>query len=292
MSNLHTKAILLRCFIGKWDGAIRDVSASKAFTKQHNMDENAGIFSKYLISKSALRPIDQAALQLRRFHQRMTIPWSLDGVGLITNDKLLAYTQGMRKHKEAFNNAVQNFLTHYEIHISDARKRLGDRFDINEFPSRHELAQKFCVDVHPMPVPSSGHILADLTDTGIDTAVIDREVQQATEKAMQRMWGAIHARLSQLCAVLDDPEHRLHRSHLDQLTDYVDKLEEFNLFESQQFKQYIQFIRTNILSVPVDTLRHDLNVRADVANKIREAISAASQFIGDDNGNPQTEDLS
>lgn len=284
---IHSKALLLRCTISKWDGAIRDVTASKQFMKAHNMDENAGVFNKYLISRSALNPIDKAAMDIRRFHQRMTIPWTLDGVGLITNDKLFEYTQGMRLYKEAFNNAVQNFLTHYEIHISDAERRLGDRFVRTEFPTKSQLAAKFEVNISPLPVPSSGHILIDLTETGMDASQIDREVEQATDKAMQRMWTSINVRLSQLCNVLDDPEHRLHRSHFDMLKDYVDKLEEFNLFDSEHFKKFIAFIRTNILGVPIDDIRHDLGVRQDVANRVREAISVSNQFTGDADGNTQ-----
>jgi hypothetical protein len=282
--SIHSKAILLRCTISKWDGAIRDVSASKQFTVQHNMDENAGVFSKYLVSKSALKPIDHAATAIRRFHQRMTIPWSLDGVGLITNDKLLDYTQGMRALKDAFAVAVSNFLTHYDIHISDARKRLGDRFDLREFPTKYELASKFNIEMSPLPVPSSGHLLVDLSNTGMDAHSIDREVTQATEKAMARMWKSIHTRLSQLQAVLDDPEHRVHKSHFELLEDYVNKLEEFNLFDSQQFKSYISFIRINITGVPIDDIRHGVEVRQRVADKVREAISAAAQFTGEDDG--------
>ena len=288
--SIHSKALLLRCSINKWDGAIRDVSASKQFMKQHNMDENAGMFSKYLVSKSALRPIEHAATQIRRFHNRMTIPWSLDGVGLITNDKLFDYTQGMRLHKEAFNAAVSNFLTHYEIHVNDARLRLGDRFELAEFPSKGQLQHKFAVDVHPLPVPSSGHILVDLADSGMDASAIDREVESATNKAMTRMWNSIHVRLTQLCEVLDDPEHRLHKSHFELLKDYVDKLEEFNLFDSQQFKQFIAFIRTSILGVPIDDIRHDLGVRQTGANHVREAISASAQFTGEDDGNKEVQD--
>jgi hypothetical protein len=287
---IHSKAILLRCTISKWDGAIRDTTASKQFMKANNMDENAGVFNKYLISKSALQPIDKAALDIRRFHQRMTIPWSLDGVGLITNDRLFEYTQGMRAYKDAFNTAVTNFLQHYDIHISDAQRRLGNRFVRSEFPTKHELACKFEVDVHPLPVPSSGHILVDLTEAGMDPAVIDKEVERATDKAMQRMWTAIHVRLSHLCEVLDDPERRVHKSHFDALGEYVDKLEEFNLFESEQFKQFISFIRINILNIPLDDVRHDHAVRSDVANRVREAVSASSQFTGDSDGHSQEDE--
>lgn len=288
--SLHSKAILLRCTVRQWDGAIRDVTASKQFTRQHNMDENAGIFSKYLISKSALQPIRHAEMQIRKHHNRMTIPWSLDGVGLITNDKLLEYMQTMRLLINAFNEAVDNFIRHYEIHVSDAKLRLGDRFEIREFPSHGQLRQKFCVEVTPLPVPSSGHILADLTESGIDATEIDKEVSKAMDKAMARMWSAVHARLSQLCAVLDDPEHRVHKSHFELLGDFMDKLEEFNLFESQQFATFIGSVRANVINIPIDDVRNDPATRQRVANHVRAAISAAAQFTGDDNGYTSQED--
>lgn len=286
--SIHSKAILLRCTINKWDGAIRDVSASKLFMRQHNMDENAGIFSKFLVSKSALRPIDNAVTSIRRYHNNMTIPWSLDGVGLITNERLLEYTRGMREHKAGFDEAVSNFLNHYEIHISDARKRLGDRFELAEFPSKQALQTKFSVNVHPLPVPSSGHILVDLAEAGMDSSQIDKEVERATNKAMERMWSSIYVRLTQLCTVLDDPEHRLHKSHLDVLDDFITKLEEFNLFENDEFKTFINFVRVKVLAVPIDALRNDLQIRSRVANDIRTAMSAAAQHMGEDNGDAPT----
>lgn len=288
--SIHNRAVLLRCTVNKWDGAIRDVSASRQFMAQHNMDKDSGVFSKYLVSKSALKPIEQAVAQVRRFHQSMTIPWSLDGVGLITNDRLLDYTRGMREHKEAFSNAVNHFLMHYDIHISNARKRLGDRFDLSEFPTIENLRSRFGIDIQPLPVPSSGHILIDLTSAGIDKSEIDREVERATNKAMERMWVSIYTRLDQIREVLDDPKHRVHKSHFDLLGDFVNKLEDFNMFNSQQFKDFVAFVRLRILGVPLEEVKHDPLVRKEVADRVREAMSAAQQFTGEEDGSTQTQD--
>jgi hypothetical protein len=287
--SIHDKAVLLRCTVYKWDGAIRDVSASRQFMAAHNMDKDSGVFNKYLIAKSALKPIEQAVSQVRRFHQSMTIPWSLDGVGLITNVRLLDYTRGMREHRDAFNVAVNNFLLHYDVHISNARKRLGDRFDLSEFPTVTTLRCKFGVEVQPLPVPSSNHILVDLASAGIDKSEIDREVERATNKAMERMWASIYTRLDQIREVLDDPEHRVHKSHFDALADFMDKLEDFNLFDSHQFKTFASFIRIRILGVPLDQIKHDPLVRKDVADKVREAMAAAEQFTGEEDGITQTQ---
>lgn len=282
--SLQAKAILLACHISKWDGTVRDATASKQFMVQNNMATNAGVFNKYLIAKESLKPIEQATSKVRQFHHKMTVPWSLEGVGLITNDRILAYTEGIRPLKDAFYEAVQNFVLHYEIYISDARKRLGNRFDITEFPSKQDLLNKFHVDIHPLPVPSSDHLIHDLTGSGLDASDIDKAVEDATAKAMQRLWTSLHARLHMLQQTLSDPERRVFKSHFEMLEEHVNKIEEFNLFNNDTFKNFITFVRNQILSPSLNDIKFAPEVRSRVLDNINQAIAAAQPFIGTNYG--------
>lgn len=288
--SLQSKAVLLRCRISKWDGAVRDVAASKQFTKQNNMDENSGVFNKYLISKNALKPIDKAVNDIRNFHHKMTVPWSLEGVGLITNNLLLEYMQGMRQLKDAFDFAVRNFIDHYDVHVSDAKKRLGPRFIAAEFPSKYELQDKFSVEIAPLPIPSSDHMLIDLTNAGLDKTIVDKEVNKAVNKAMSRVWSTVTSRLTQLHDVLADTEHRVHKSHFDFLRDYIEKLQEFNLFEDENFDAFADFINTNVLAIPIDLVKHSPDVRLQVVAKLQEAITAAQPYTGGLSGQETQDD--
>jgi hypothetical protein len=281
--SLQAKAMLLACHISKWDGTIRDATASKQFMIQNNMSDNAGIFSKYLIDKESLKPIEQATNKIRQFHHKMTIPWSLEGVGLITNDKLLSYTQGVKPLKDAFYDSVKNFLDHYEIYISDARKRLGARFNLNEFPSKDELIQKFQVNIYPLPVPSSEHLLHDLTGSGLDATDIDKAVEQATDKAMQRLWSSLYSRLTMLQQTLADPERRVFKSHFELLEEYINKIEEFNMFDNQTFRHFVTFVRHQILAPSLTDIKTAPEIRLEVLDKIGQAIEAAYPFIGSKN---------
>lgn len=280
MGTIHKKALLVQCRIRKWDGAVRDGVASTELKKRNGMHNDSGVFTKFLLSKSVLKPIEDLAIRIRRFHNSMTIPYSLEGVGVLPTAKLFAYRQGMTKHKESYEQAVQTLIDHYDFHVSDSKLRLGSRYDPAEFPTADELRSHFSVDTVLMPIPSSDHLLIDLTESGYDKADVDKAVEQAVDKANQRLWSALHNRLCEIKPILDDPARRYMASHRDKLGEFIDKINEFNFADSDNVKAIVSFIRDKIVIHDLDAVRHDPKIRSYVAAKVSEAIATCKPYIG------------
>lgn len=278
--SIQTKALLMKCTIGVWSGTIKDNKALKEYLTQHKMSDDAGSMNKHLIAKSALKSITNEVSAIREFHRNMTMPWNLDGVGLLLNERLLEYMSGMRELKQSFEVAVQNFLTHYDVYISDARLRLGDRFQQNEFPPKEYLATRFYVDVSPLPIPTSEHLLTDLTDSGLDKSMIDKAVEDAQNKAMQRMWQTLYARLQHFSTALEE-DKTFKRTTIEKLDEHVNRLREFNFYADKKFESLMKFIEINITSNNADDIRKNKDVRNAIQKTLAEALIACKPYIGD-----------
>lgn len=281
--SIQTKALLMKCTIGTWDGTIKDNKALKDYLAQHKMSDDAGSMTKHLIAKSALKAITDEVNTIRNYHRSMTMPWNLDGVGLLLNERLLDYMAGIRELKQSFDVAVQNFLTHYDVYISDARLRLGDCFQQNEFPSKEYLATRFYVDISPLPIPTSEHLLTDLTDSGLDKSMIDKAVEDAQDKAMQRMWVSLYTRLRHFSNALEEGK-TFKRTTIEKLDEHVNRLREFNFYADKKFESFMKFIEINITSNNADDIRKNKDVRSAVQKALAEALIACKPYIGEQNG--------
>lgn len=288
--SLQNKAILIKCSIGMWSGQIRDNGALINFLEQHKMASDAGSLNKHLVSKASLRVITDAVNDIRTFHRNMTAPWDLEGVGLITSDRLLKYMDGMRPRKEAFDVAVSSFLNHYDIYKSDARIRLGDRFMEEEFPSTAYLKTRFYVDISPMPIPSSSHILVDLAGAGLDKYDVDKAVREAEAKATQRLWSSILSRMLSLKQSLETESRRFKATTLEALDDHVDKLRDFNFYKNEEIESFLNYVETNITCHSAEEIRKFDDVHKHVVKSLDAAIVACKPYAGDANGEKETAD--
>lgn len=279
--SITDQAILMKCTISQWNATIRDKKALKDFLTQEKMADDAGTLEKHLIAKTSLKSISDAAKNIRDMHRKMTMPWDLDGVGLLMNDKIFAYTKAMRELTSAFDEATTNFLKHYDVYISDSKLRLGNRFSADEFPNIGELQYRFNVSIRPLPIPQSGHILADLSESGIDTAVIDKAVKEAENKALQRLWQQVYLRLKYLKERLSDPESRFKSTTIEKLDDFIDKLEDFNIYESEELRSFVGFIRVHITNQDPREIRQFPETRNALLKHLDDALIACKPFIGD-----------
>jgi hypothetical protein len=282
--SLVQQAILMRCTISQWDATVRDNDALKSFLTQEQMAADAGTLNKHLIAKSALKGISDAAKKIRDYHRKLTMPWNLDGVGLLMNDKILDYMTGMRPLKEAFEETVDQFINHYEIYTSDSKLRLGHRYNALEFPSLSQLKLKFGVDISPLPIPQSGHILTDLTDTGIDASEVDKAVKAAENKALMRLWQQVYVRLKLLHERLSDTESRFKATTIEKLEEFITKLQDFNIYQSSELEAFVQFIRIHITNQEASEIRKFPEVRTALLNHLEQAITACKPYIGDIHG--------
>ncbi|NJN35828.1 MAG: hypothetical protein HC794_00755 [Nitrospiraceae bacterium] len=96
-------------------------------------------------------------------HYEMTVPWTTTGmedVGrrtgarLLPNSMFFEYIEVMATARKEMMDALDEFVPKYPQLIEQARKQLGKRFDIREYPNSESIRSHFDLSFDVQPVPT------------------------------------------------------------------------------------------------------------------------------------------
>lgn len=173
---LSERAMLATLRTGVWSGNLADRAVTEEVSEMHQADSReAGRYSKQIVSRKFLNPVNSAARVARSTHRLLTLPWDDDGTRILSARGHDAYTEHMRKARIGFQQAVEMFLAGYPEYITEARKRLGTMFAEDDYPKPDELKAKFGFDVELRGVPDSSDFRVKLSDDTMKSVIKDIE---------------------------------------------------------------------------------------------------------------------
>tara|TARA_R110000868_G_scaffold46757_2_gene154211 strand:- start:63 stop:656 length:594 start_codon:yes stop_codon:yes gene_type:complete len=182
-----------------------------------------------------------------------------------------------------FHKLVEQLLDAYQWEVASAQTKLGDLFDINEYPAVDVLRRKFRVSLSYMPLPTAGDFRLDI---GNDAQEVLRDQYEAhynnqITKAMADLW-------QRLLEPLQNMSSRLAYGHGDTPTGFRDTLvsnvEEIaalmktcNIAGDADMEQIRQDIVHTLRGVTADGLRHDPYLRSQTKSRVDSILTRAHQ---------------
>jgi len=272
--SLQASAMLVKLTIKEWRPYRKDRRVTDKVDQEFHTDGTAGNYNKRLLSKAAMKPIASLITRIRAEHKRVTHPWCFDGMDILPSALYLDYTHTMRSMPELLKAAAKTTAQQLPIHIANERNRLGDLFDISDYPTEQEFIDSFNVDVAFFPVPDTGHFLVDLQQSDRDK--IEHDLKQTLANTQANALRSLHDRVlyfvERVVERLSDPENVFRDSLVDNLSQLVEVLPGLNLFNDPLIDQVEQEIRTKLLISP-NTLRTDLKVRRETATAAFDIVN-------------------
>lgn len=271
--------------ISVWTARRFDRSASEEVAANHNAEsERAGRYNKCLInvkapSYVALKKIEGEA---RRYHERMTLPWSQDGARILSATAYQDYTTQMLTYKESFSHAVYEFRRAYPGLVDAAEKELNGLFRASDYPDERELSEKFSFRVSVLPIPDANDFrVEELSDADIDKirGDIEQEVQQAFKVAEQEKWSRLMEVVSRAVERLSSPDVIFRDSLIGNIKDAVQTLPKLALTKDENFDIIIEEVRAKLAVCEPSVLREDPNARASAARKAAEIMKKMSAYM-------------
>lgn len=271
---LHDQAMLANLSISQWDARKFDKKATQEVEAKHGALK-AGRFNKLLIDDTALEAISKQAGAMRRYHDKVTLPWGDNGDRLLPSRAYMDYVKTMRDMKNQFYREVAILVQAYPGLVQSARVRLGTLYEPRDYPTPEEVRAKFNVDTTFMPVPSA-------QDFRVDVAAEDVEELRAgiAKKIQERQAGAVadtlaRARLfvTRVRDTLSTDKPRIFESLMDNLTELIHMLPAFNVMGDPKLDDLEAQLKT--LVHPTAVLKNRPEVRTRVA---REAGTVLARF--------------
>lgn len=181
MHDLSDRALLVATKVRLWSGEKRDRRLTRQLCAMTEAADNAIRANKSLLG-DAIGPVQAAERKVRETVNDRTLPWLDDGTRILKGAGFVPFTEAVRASVAEFDTAVAAFVRTYPEVIEAARRRLGSAFDEADFPSPHQVAQRFAVQLTYLPLPAARDFRVELGEEEI--AAVRRNAEQSIQAAV------------------------------------------------------------------------------------------------------------
>ena len=286
--HLARRALVASLRIKRWPGTMIDKAVTSEVETAKNAKKGSGSFSKRLFNKSTLSKMNAIAQRIRDEHRHLTLPWNDSGDRLLPINKHQDYKKRLGTMIDEFMGARSDFVKNYEHSVKEEVSRLGDLYNVGDYPTVDEIKEKFEITLGFTPVPDASHFVADCGDDERDRIrkemeqEIEGRIRSANTNLFERLQEAVEGIAKRLEPGEEGKPTAIRDAALTNLTDLLGTIESLNLTDNTLIQRVCGEIRDTFDGVVATELREkSRKFDPDKYNKVRNKMeSLKEQFSG------------
>ena len=240
---LAKRALLAKLSTGGWRGAAVDEDVSEDVRKRAGAQEGHGRYVKRLLNREATKECEGIRREAQILHQTVTLPWQ-DTWRLLPVTGYKSYQAAIAVLEERQIVARAKLASSLEGWKQEARERLGDLYDEDEYPSASDLASRFFIEAQFGQVPDVKHFIADVNEA--ERAEIERNISEQIEA---RIKGAVSDLYQRLDGLLSWVAESLEKGKFGTLmwtriSEVCDLLPRLNITNDEHLASMVERLRT------------------------------------------------
>ena len=282
VQSISSASMLVGLGINVWSGRKLDKRASEEVVAANNADRGVARVTKSLLgSCEELEAVVKFAANVRTIHYNSTLPWSDMGPRLLPTPKYFAYHKNMSGLQAEFYRMVDVFISAYDLEVAASQAKLGDLFDVRNYPNTEELRKKFSFTFNYLPLPDAGDWRLDINNealTSLRDQYKDHYANQLTG-AMNDIWKRLYETLNTLSRQLSDKTEdgktpRIFASVFDRMQEVLDLMETCNMTNDMQMQLMQRKLAAAFRGVSAEAVKDDAYLRRDTKQAIDAAIKS------------------
>lgn len=295
MTKLSERTMLVSLHIGSYSGMMFDKEATEGFNESMGADvKTAGRYNKRLINTTFLKDVSAAHNAARKVHRLLTLPWDDDGTRILTTKGYMNYTKMLKDCRLKAEAEVKAFLTRMPDATAEAKVRLGELFNADDYPDAETLAEKFSFDVEIKPMPESGDFRAQLSDEAVKAVVkdIERRSNKRIEEAMKDVFSRVAdlvRRMAERLRAYQPPKAGadgksrssgvFRDSVVYDIHEMVEMLPSLNVTDDPRIDELIKQLSDELVEHSPEILRADAKVRAQTITKADAILKKVERYM-------------
>lgn len=279
--SISSSSMLVDLGISVWTARRLDRTASAAVTSQAGARRGVANVNKKLLGDCAeLEAVQKFASTVRTSHYSSTMPWSDTGMRLLPTSMFFKYNEQMTGLKAEFDRLVERFLDAYDWEVTQAQAKLGDLFNLDEYPTRAKVSERFGFRLSYVPLPDSGDWRVDIERDAQDALRSQYETfyEEQTKRAMGDVWTRLHDEASrfirQLSVDTDGKKGKVFESTLEHVQHLTEMLEATNFNNDPNLTLAHNRLRSALNGVTRGQLVKDDDVRAVTKRALEDAMAS------------------
>ena len=273
MSAIYNKAMLAQLSIKRWNAQKIDrgvTSEIEALKSAHD----SGKFTKALVSKALLEPINAYLSNLSKWHVQQTLPWTDKGPRLLSAAAFSTYSTHIRGAKNKLFYLVDDLILKYPAEVQAARNRLGSMYDPDDYPDPSDLRSQYAISLEITPVPDQRDFRVDMADEAVNdikmsiTATIGEKQRAAVKSTYDR----IRDVTSKVVERLSDEKAIFKDTLMTNVSDLVNILDGLNITDDEAITEIGTYLRNEIIQPP-EALRRNPALRKRTAEMAQALLT-------------------
>ena len=235
-------------------------------------------------SHPAFKAVTAVRHRVIAFWKGISLPYPENGIRLIRQDDISAFTVQMTSHKVELDEAVIQLDERYDELKSAARRRLGSLFNATDYPAT--LRGWFDVS-YDFPSVEPPEYLRQLSpklyqqEASRVAARFDEAVQLA-EQAFTEELSKLVSHLTERLSGTDDGKPKVFRdSVVENLREFFDRFRHLNIRSDEQLDDLVVQAQRVIRGVEPQQLRDNQVVRQQVASQLSSVQSVLDGLLVD-----------
>ena len=281
MTSIADKALLTQLQVSQWTARKYDRKATEKVAQDNNADVTAGRYNKSLLPMTdALKRVHQYTTVIRTEYYSNTLPWGINGTQILPARNFMEFSQEFRAMKGRWLGLVSDFCGDYVLHKHNAQQFLGSLYNEDDYPDATEIRRKFSIDMSVFPVPTNDfRVQIGNDELQRIQKDVETRVQDAASNAMQEVWKRLYERVSHMADKLGDPSSIFRDTLVENTVELCALLPKLNFMDDPDLEAARQEVEAKLCYDP-DSLRHDLDLRKDVAGRAKDIADKMGAFMG------------
>ena len=231
----------------------------------------------------AFKAVNAVLAKAREAWQECTLPYPEPGIRLIRQDRIEALTKKIEGFQEELTAAVNTLGERYDSLRDNAREKLGDLYNENDYPRTLDRLFSITWDLPSLAPPEylMGNPNLYAEQSAKIAARFNEAVSLAEDAFISELADAIDSLQRKLNGLDDGTEKRLHGSTLENLSSFFERFKNLNLHSSAELDKIVEQAEVALSGksliggnpVTRDELRDSASIRADVRTRL-SAVSA------------------
>ena len=275
--SLTTKAMLVRMSIGKWYNRVLDKRITDEVALKYSVNNSEDKYVKTLIASRALKQVEAAIGDIRKYHYENTLPWAQDSVRILPSAKYMDYVAQMAQLESQFKLAVAAFVEKYPDWVGAAQLDKKALFVASQYPHKDSIASHFRLDIAFLPFPDAGDFRIELDPAEMQkvTAQTKQAINDTMKDASTHLIDRIRVRLQTLYDAIVVPAKVFRDATVTSVPEIVDLAEELNIADDDNVRLVCSAVRTLCdRRLTPDALRTNMVYRHELAGKTKEVLES------------------
>lgn len=297
VSSLASRAMLVSLRIRLPAMTKTDKKVTAEVHADHQIDEsvNAGQFRKQLLEKDAMKALSRIAGFARNEHYDLTLPWSQDGIRILSSRGYAHYMERMQDHRKQFEEAKPIFVELFPQFIAQRAVSLGSMFNPADYPEASKIADMIGFDLKVFPLPTASDFRADLDPAQVKAIQDDIEAQ--TNAAIDSTVSFIFDKLAKLIGHMSEslkeytpsekladgretkPKNVFRNSLVENIREIVNLMPSLNITGNSKLDEITARIQADLCPHDAEDLRESDGIRQKTAAKADAILADISGFL-------------